>query len=291
MNNYSNKKFSSPTKSSSNSSNNPPRTIGSKKKVNRNRTKLEEIIQTMKLPNSAKETRRKNQNPDNAILIDEKGKKVYKFGLWKDNNNRCIRNEFIAYTLLLKYKKDDVNIHYPQIYDCLKIPKTNYAMIILEYIPKIKMIKFPNNANNTSNTNSINNTSKTNNNMELNNTNNNMILNNINTKNLISKAKNYLNDIGISHNDEKQNLYYHKVNNKIDFLWIDFETATFKEEKLNMCSKLLLQNNVKINIHHNTSPTKKRKQNLFSEELGNNESNNSPKKNLFPEESRNKDKL
>ena len=37
------------------------------------------------------------------------------------------------------------------------------------------------------------------------------------------------------------------------FLWMDFEAATFDKNKLNMCSKLLLQKNVKISHTNSTN--------------------------------------
>ena len=240
-------------------------TIGSKKLSNKFREKLEEAINMTSLPDTAKENIRNNQNPNNAIFIDEKNKKVYKFGLWLDRE-RCIRNEFIAYTLLLKENGDGMNIHYPEMFDCQKIEGTKYAMLTLEYIPDIQMVCFPSKKNNQ------------NMNVIKNNKNNNLSkcidsLNNTSRNNLINDGCQYLNNVGIKHNDEEQNLFYHIVDNQMTFLWMDFEAATFDKNKLNMCSKLLLQKNVKIshanstnmspifmeNLHSPSSSTKKRK--------------------------------
>ena len=214
------------------------------------------------LPNTAiREENRNKQNPNNAIFIyenkNENVKIVYKIGLWQDRD-RCIRNEFIAYTLLLKEKLEGMNKHYPEMFNCQKIEGTKYAMITLQFIPGITMVCIPfNNSNmNTNENNSNNKSSKCNDSLE-----------NTIRDNLIQEARQYLEDIGITHNDERENLFVHSINNEKTFLWMDFEAATFDKRQLNMCSKLLLQNNVQIRTTNsnftspimNSSPTKKRK--------------------------------
>lgn len=257
----------------SNSRKSAPYTTGSKKPSNKSREKLDEAINKVKkflpeIKNEDRKSERNNQNPNNAIFIDEKNKKVYKFGLWLDRE-RCIRNEFIAYTLLLKENGDGINIHYPEMFDCQKIEGTKYAMLTLKYIPNIQMVCFPSKKNNQ------------NMNVIKNNKNNNLskcidLLNITSRNNLINDAYQYLNNIGIKHNDEEQNLFYHIVDNQTTFLWMDFEAATFDKNKLNMCSKLLLQKNVQINhvnsnnnspifmenLNSPSSSTKKRRKNI-----------------------------
>jgi hypothetical protein len=222
--------------------------------------RLQDAISKVSLPNTAvREENRNKQNPNNAIFIDRTNHKVYKIGLWIDSE-RCIRNEFIAYTLLLKKKGDDMNIHYPEMFDCQKIAGTKYAMVILQYIPNIKMVCIP---------------PKNNNQVIKNNNNNNVpkcddLLNNTNRNNLIEQAYDYLINLGIIHNDERENLFVHSINNEKTFLWMDFEAATFNKGQLNLCSELLLQNNVQIRTMNSTftspimssSPTKKRKQEI-----------------------------
>ena len=265
---------SSPSRSPkiSTSKKNGPRTIGSKKLSNKFREKLEEAINMTSLPNTAKENIRNNQNPNNAIFIDKPNKKVYKFGLWIDEE-RCIRNEFIAYTLLLKEDYGGMNIHYPEMHDCQKIEGTKYAVITLKYIPNIQMICFPSKKKN-------NNSPKCNNH-----------LNNTLRNNLINQAYDYLINFGINHNDEEQNLFVHTIDGKNTFLWMDFEAATFDKKQLNMCSKLLLQKNVQIshanstnmspidmeNLNLYSSSKKKRKKHTFFNNLSNNKNNKNNK--------------
>lgn len=271
---FKNYNITSPNKSN-NRRRSAPRTTGSKKSSNINSEKLDKAINKVKefLPESAeRKSERNDQNPNNAIFIDVPNKKVYKFGLWLDEE-RCIRNEFIAYTLLLKEDYDGMNIHYPEMHDCQKIEGTKYAILTLEYIPDIQMVCFPSKKNNQ-NMNVIKN-NKINKNNNLSKCNNH--LNNTSRTNLINDACQYLNNVGIKHNDEKQNLFYHTGNGK--FLWMDFEAATFDKNKLNMCSKLLLQKNVKISYANSTnispifmenfnlnspSSNKKRKKTTFS---------------------------
>ena len=233
----------------------------------------------IELPKTAiQENERTYQNPNNAIFIDKINNKVYKFGLWLDTE-RCIRNEFIAYTILLKKDGAGINIHYPEMHDCQRIKGTKYAMVILEYIPNIQMICFSTEKNNYKmNYNSNNNNRNNNKSSKCNDS-----LNNISRSNLITQAFEYLNNLGINHNDEKENLFVHSKNgqnNQKTFLWMDFEAATFTEEQLNMCSKLLLQNNVQIsyvNSHHtsnilnNESPKKKTKPSPFASWINNEE--------------------
>ena len=129
-----------------------PRTTGSKKPSNKSRDRLDEAINKAKkflpaIKNEDRKSERNNQNPNNAIFIDEHNERVYKFGLWLDEY-RCIRNEFIAYTLLLKEKPEDMNKHYPEMFDCQKIEGTKYAVLTLKYIPDIQMVCFPSKKNN-----------------------------------------------------------------------------------------------------------------------------------------------
>ena len=247
----------SPNRHMSTSRKGPPPSTKSRK--NKARRGLENAINKINLPNTAIENIRNNQNPNNAIFIDEHNERVYKFGLWLDEY-RCIRNEFIAYTLLLKEKPEDMNKHYPEMFDCQKIEGTKYAVLTLKYIPDIQMVCFP---------------SKKNLKMNLGNNESSNCIDHLNftfRNNLINDAYQYLNEVGIEHKDEEQNLFVHTVENQKTFLWMDFEAAEFNKNKLNMCSKLLLQKNVKIsyaNSNRNSfipmgnlqssSPNKKRK--------------------------------
>ena len=263
--------FSSPPRSSTLHSRNtstirkkpPPSTKSQKNKA---RKRLEEAISKANLPKSAnQENERTFQNPNNAIFIDKHNERVYKIGLWQDRD-RCIRNEFIAYTLLLTKDMPGRNIRYPEMFDCQKIADTKYAKITLKYIPNIQMVCFTsennsimNNGNNESSTCSDS-------------------LNNEIRNNLIQDARQYLEYVAITHNDERENLFFHTKDNQLTFLWMDFEAATFDKEQLNMCSKLLLQNNVQIRNTNNEMSTigmssSKKRVNPFTDWRNNNNNN------------------
>ena len=209
---------------------------------------INKAIRNGLLPVNLKETSRENQNPNNAIFIDEIENKVYKIGLW-DGRERCIKNECIAYDILKNTDSDGENIHYPELYSWTIIKGTKFGMITLEYIPNIKMIKIhkSKNMNNSNNEN----------------------MNNTNNSVLINEAITYLEQKGINHNDISQNLFKHKYQNKDTFLWIDFEAATFDK------TKPYVDEIIKIYSNNNNNNSNNNSNNNNS-----NNNNSSPKKKI-----------
>lgn len=158
-------------------------------------------IQRARIPETAvKINNREGANPDNATFIDETNNRVYKISLMNSlevprkgskGKIRCMENECRAYDQLMK-KRQDINIHFPNMESCEMIEGTRYGLLVIQYIPNLIQVDF----------------------------------NNINTKELREEAKAYLKDLGICHNDEEQNLFMKGE----DFFWIDFEAATFGED-------------------------------------------------------------
>jgi len=91
-------------------------------------------------------------NPNNRIIIDKKNNIVYKVGLYLHLDNkrgRGIDNEYLAYTKLNeKYGQNDliinwdgINIRRPKLFDCYRYNDSKYGLLIIEYIPEIKILK------------------------------------------------------------------------------------------------------------------------------------------------------
>ena len=176
-------------------------------------------------------------NPNNEIYIDKINKKVYKFGLWKDSE-RSIRNEFIAYSLLNATNNNSDKKHFPKLYDCILIPDTKYALLVIEY--KYNLIQF-----------------------KLNNESNN------NKQTLYNETVAFLKGKGMVNRDLIGNLYYYlDADNKKIFYCIDFEEVEFinssnKKIPVETQEKITKYNNL-VNIVINNKKSSKRRKNNSS---------------------------
>ena len=235
--------FGSPQKSHTKSIPKDPRT---QQKYNRNIEAMNDIIEQIMGSNYNKgpfqsfknrknylsqNSRKDSLNPNNRIFIDKEHKRVYKFGLWDE----CIKNEYIAYSLLnIKYNN---NKHYSKMFGCELIPDSNYALLVIEY--KENIIEYSsNNSNNWNN-------------------------------DFVNKAKKYLSDSGIKDHDEiRGNLFYYMDNNIPIFYWIDFEASLFTSNAMN---KLKNNNLIKKKLINNNNNNNKKPRGLF----GNNSNSNS----------------
>ncbi len=165
---------------------------------------------------------------NNEIYTDKKNKIVYKFGSWEtividrypdaeeppwslNPGGKSIKNEFIAYSLLNNTSNTNEKKHFPKLYDCILIPETKYAVLVIEYKDDLKqyeyydnihdfppMIKKPGS----------------------------MIDNNLNQnekERLHNETKSFLRSKGIVNDDLANNNYYYVENNKNIFYCIDFE--------------------------------------------------------------------
>ena len=180
----------------------------------------------------------RNVNPNNAIYFDTQNNKVYKIGLW-DSPYRCIKNEYIAYSLLnKKYKNDNVK-NYSEMFSCELIPDTEYALLVIGYKDII-----PYKSNNWNNDPFVNN------------------------------AKNYLVECGIKdHGDISGNLFYYMERNNKNFYWIDFEASIFNTSKINNLS-INIQNRIKIKKRSlNNGPHTSRRISSRFYDFGNNGNN------------------
>ena len=160
---------------------------------------------------------RQYANPDNAVFIDKSNEKVYKIGIYKSfevDTNLCIENECTAYDRLMEKRSNDINKHFAKRFGCNRIGTTSYGLLKIQYIPDLKPVSFNNN-----------------------------------TINIRNEAKEYLEKLGIRHNDEKQNLFLRDGT----FFWIDFERATFDGNNGSRKTRRSIRNNGNSNINNNNN--------------------------------------
>lgn len=205
-----------------------------------------------------------NVNPNNEIYIDKYNKKIYKFGLWNDRY-RSIKNEFISYSLLNNTSNNNEKKHFPKLYDCVLIPDTKYAMLVIEYKENLKQYQYiEENAINNSNNNNLymdnfNQNSKISNNLNIN-----------EKKKLYENTIAFLRNKGIFNEDIKGNLFYYTKNNQNIFYCIDFEEVEFKNnnnkkityKNMNLPNEIKQKINNYNNLVENQRPKKSRRINL-----------------------------
>lgn len=171
-------------------------------------------------------------NPNNEIYIDKTNNRVYKFGLWNDRF-RCIKNEFIAYSLLNATSNNSDKKHFPKLYDCVLIPDTHYALLVIEYKEDLKQYNYVNKGIiNESNKMNINNSEQNN-------------LNENEKSKLYNETVTFLRRKGMVNEDLEGNLYYYTKDNKNIFYCIDFEEVEFKNNN----NKKLLYKNMDLPIN------------------------------------------
>ena len=160
--------------------------------------------------NMSFDSRKDNVNPNNALFMDKTNKKVYKIGLW-DNCSMGIGNEYIAYKKIDKKANNHKYVHTPRMIDCKIIPGTKYALLVITYQSALE----------------------------------NAILITNTSDHLYMEAENFLNNLGIVHEDLLGNIYEIHITNHKKFFIIDFEDCKFNKNKnfnLNNTSKEKLKN-------------------------------------------------
>lgn len=195
-----------------------------------------------KLNNRSLETNTRNSGVslENRIYIDKSNNKVYKVAPWSK-----IKNEYLSYSLLNKSVKDlnesKKYEHFPQMYSCTIIPRTKYALLVIEYKPNLVDIQ-----------NKFRKNGKIN-------------LKNFTNEPLVSEGIEFLKKAGIEHEDLEGNIFIYKKNNKDTFYIIDFESVTFLtknnsknnlglELNANIIKKYKLNTNNSRKIRNNTKP-------------------------------------
>ena len=92
------------------------------------------------------------------------------------------------------------------MFNCILIPNTKYALLIIEYKHGITEFNIPGN---------------------------NLTINNYEKNKFSGPAIKFLKDKGITHNDSVGNLFYYMDGNDKIFYWIDFEASTFSQNAMN----------------------------------------------------------